>query len=137
MDKIKAAGRWLAKYILPWIALVLAATTDAIGESVLGVPAWGASLILAGSGVLGQLGVLPWPVSPTLAKVFSYLSSATSALLVAHATGKLGDPTAHAHLYGVIGAVGILLGVIGGRQGARALLGKPPLDQPPPAAPKG
>jgi hypothetical protein len=141
MDKLKAAGRWLAKYVLPWLALVLGATTDAIGENLFGIPAWSASIILAGSGVLGQLGVLPWPVSPKLATVFGYLSSMTSAVMLAHAAGKMGPAADHAHLFGLVGALGILLGVIGGRQAARAAFAsKPdtsstvtPLDRPPPA----
>jgi hypothetical protein len=125
MDKLKAVGRWLSRFVLPWLALILAATTDAIGENFFGVPAWSASIILAGSGVLGQLGVLPWPVSPKLATVFGYLSSIASAVMLAHAAGRMGPPTDHAHLFGLLGAVGILLGVIGGRQGARAVAHPP------------
>jgi hypothetical protein len=142
MDKLKAAGRWLAKYVLPWLALLLGATTDAIGENLFGLPAWSASIILAGSGVLGQLGVLPWQVSPKLATVFGYLSSMTSAVMLAHAAGKMGPAADHAHLFGLVGVVGILFGVIGGRQGARATFAaRPPdtsstvtpLDRPPPS----
>jgi hypothetical protein len=138
MEKLKAAGRWLAKNILPWLALFIAAATDAIGGQLLHLPTWIGSFLISGAGVLGIAGISPFPVTPSLARLFGYLSAGAAAALAAHAAGQFWPPpTAHNVLFHIVGGVGVLLGVIGGRQGARALMGKPPggaakLDQPVP-----
>lgn len=141
MDKLTAAGRWIAKNILPWLALFVAATTDGIGEHVLNLPTWLGSLLLSGAGIMGIAGISPFPVTAGLARIFGYLSAGAAAALAGHAAGQIWPPPdAHIVLFHIIGAVGALLGVIGGRQGARALMGKPlgdgestvtPLDRPP------
>jgi hypothetical protein len=129
MEKLKTAGRWVAKNILPWLALFIAATTDGIGEGVLHFPAWLGSLLISGAGVLGIAGISPFPVTPTLARLFGLLSAGAAAVLAGHAAGQIWPPpSAHIILFHIVGGIGVLLGVIGGRQGARAVLGKPPLD---------
>ena len=133
MDQIKAAGRWLARNVLPWLALLVAATTDGVGEHVLNIPTWAGSLLLSGAGLLGIAGISPFPVTPGLARLFGYLSAGAAAALAGHAAGQIWPPPdAHVALFHAIGIAGTVLGVIGGRQGARAVMGKPPLDQPPP-----
>jgi hypothetical protein len=129
MEKLKAAGRWIAKNILPWLALLVAATTDGIGEHVLNLPTWAGSLLLSGAGMLGIAGISPFPVTPGLARFFGYLSAGAAAALAGHAAGQVWPPPdAHVVLFHIMGVAGAILGVIGGRQGARAVLGRPPID---------
>lgn len=137
MDKLKRAAAWILKHWLAVVALMLAGTTDAIGENVLNVPAWVGSLMISGAGLLGIAGVSPFPVSPAMARVLGILSGAAAALMVGHAAGQVWPPpAAHVALFHAIGIVGTVLGVIGGRQAARAMFAsKPPLDQPPPEPP--
>lgn len=146
MEKLKAAGRWLAKNVLPWVALVVAATTDGVGEHVLNIPTWAGSLMLSAAGIMGIAGISPFPITTGLARIFGFLSAGAAAALAGHAAGQIWPPPdAHVALFHAIGITGIVLGVIGGRQGARAVLGKPPtddstvtpLDRPNPPASKG
>lgn len=123
------------KIFLSILALIIGAVATAMTAGLFNVSPGIIGLVMAGAGFISVLGIQPFPLSAFVSRVLSAGSVLLASVQAWHASVVSTQINAHPWLWIAVGAVGVIMGVLGRSPIPHATLAegslRAPLDKPP------
>lgn len=103
----------ILKIILSVVALLIGATGTAMTGGLFNVSPQVVGIVLALGGLISVLGISPFPIGATTARVFSAVAVLLGTVQAAHASSVTAAANPHPWVWAIVGVASVLIGVMG------------------------